>query len=144
MWLPCDCKTSQRTALSWLGGLGWFQKCNLLVFVVSSQRAGVRRTLISGLQKGPAERGHVKKRQKSSQSVKNFFDTFRQSSRRAQNVKNRQKVSRICSTLFDNFRAAPVFRPLLGGSDVRECDEKSLAIAIRVATSSTKNVPIAV
>ena len=48
--------------------------------------------LISGLQKGPAERGHVKKRQKSSKSVKKFFDTFRQFSRRAKKVKNRQKV----------------------------------------------------
>ena len=71
----------------------------------------------SGLQKGPAERGHVKKRQKSSKNVKKFFDTFRQFSRRAKNVKNRQKVSKIFSTLFDNFRAAPFFRPLLGGSD---------------------------
>ena len=67
---------------------------------------------ISGLQKGPAERGHVKKRQKSSQSVKEFFDTFRQFSRRAKNVKNRQKVSKSFSTLFDNFRATPFFRPL--------------------------------
>ena len=91
--------------------------------------------LISGLQKGPAERGHIKKRQKSSKSfstlfdnfcagqksskiVKKFFDTFRQFSRRAKNVKNRQKVSKIFSTLFDNFRAAPFFRPLLGGSDL--------------------------
>ena len=72
---------------------------------------------VSGLQKGPAERDHVKKRQKSSKSVKKFFDTFRQFSRRAKNVKNRQKVSKIFSTLFDNFRAAPVFRPLLGGSE---------------------------
>ena len=45
---------------------------------------------ISGPQKRPAERGHVK---------------------------NRQRVSKTFSTLFDNFRAAPVFRPLLGGSD---------------------------
>ena len=61
--------------------------------------------ILSGLQKGPAERGHVKKtskvvrkcqkvsrhfstifaqgkeRQKSSKSVKKFFDTFRQFSR---------------------------------------------------------------
>ena len=28
-------------------------------------------------------------------------------------------MSKIFSTLFDNFRAAPVFRPLLGGSDRR-------------------------
>ena len=56
-------------------------------------------------------------RQKSSKSVKKFFDTFRQFSRRAKNVKNRQKASKSFSTLFDNFRAAPFFRPLLGGSD---------------------------
>ena len=68
-------------------------------------------------QKGPAERGHVKKRQKSSKSVKNIFDTFRQFSRRAKNVKNRQKVSKYFSTFFDIFRAAPVFRPFLGGSE---------------------------
>ena len=68
---------------------------------------------VSGPQKGPAERGHVKKRQKPSKSVKNIFDTFRQFSRK------RQKVSKIFSTLFGNFRAAPVFRPLLGGSDLR-------------------------
>ena len=74
---------------------------------------------ISGLQKGSAERGHVKKRQKSSKSVKKFFDTFRQFSRRAKNVKNRQKVSKSFSTLFDNFRAAPFFRPLLQSADFR-------------------------
>ena len=34
------------------------------------------REKISGLQKGPAERGHVKNRQKSSKNVKKFFDTF--------------------------------------------------------------------
>ena len=65
---------------------------------------------ISGPQKGPAERGHVKKHQKSSKSVKIFFDTFRHFSRRAKKVKNRQKVSKYFSTLFDNLRAAPVFR----------------------------------
>ena len=74
--------------------------------------------LVSGLQKGPAERGHVKKRQKSSKSVKKFFDTFRQFSRRAKNVKNRQKASKSFSTLFDNFRAAPLFRPFLQSADL--------------------------
>ena len=54
------------------------------------------------------------RRQKSSKSVKNMFDTCRHFSRRAKNVKNRQKVSNYFSTLLDNFRAAPVFRPLLG------------------------------
>ena len=75
------------------------------------------RDKFSGPQNGPAERGHVKKRQKSSKSVKNIFDTFRHFSRRAKNVKNRQKVSKIFSTLFDNFRSAAVFWPLLGASD---------------------------
>ena len=77
--------------------------------------------VLSGLQKGPAERGHVKKSQKSSKSVKKFFDTFRQFSRRAKNVKNRQKVSKSFSTLFDNFRAGHLFsgpfcNPLMFGS----------------------------
>ena len=75
-------------------------------------------TMFSGPQKGPAERGHVKKRQKSSKSVKNIFVTFRHFSRRTKNVKNRQKVSKVFSTLFDYFRAAPVFWPFLGGSDM--------------------------
>ena len=74
--------------------------------------------IFSGLQKGPARRGHVKKRQKSSKSVKKFSDTFRQFSCRAKNVKNRQKASNSFSTLFNNFRAAPYFRPLLGGSEI--------------------------
>ena len=56
-------------------------------------------------------------RQKTSKSVKKFFDTFRQFSRRAKNVKNRRKVSKSFSTLFDNFRAAPFFRPLLRSAD---------------------------
>ena len=72
-------------------------------------------TIISGLQKGPAERGHVKKRQKSSKSVKKFFDTVRQFSKR----QKLEKASKHFSTLFDYFRAAPFFWPLLGGSDIR-------------------------
>ena len=72
---------------------------------------------LSGLQKGPAEKGHVKKRQKSPKSVKKFLTLFRQFSRRAKNVKNPQKASKSFSTHFNNFRAAPFFRPLLGGSD---------------------------
>ena len=72
----------------------------------------VKKSIFSGPQKGPAERGHFDKRQKSSKSVKNIFDTFRHF-RAGQ--KKRQKVSKIISTLFDNFRAAPVFRPFFGG-----------------------------
>ena len=62
-------------------------------------------------------KGAASKRRKSSRSVKKFFDTFRQFSRRAKNVKNRQKVSKSFSTLFDNFRAAPFFRPLLQSAE---------------------------
>ena len=56
------------------------------------------RSKFSGLQKGPAERGHVKKRQKSSKSVKKFstlFDNFRAG----------QKTSKIFNflTIFDVF-----------------------------------------
>ena len=63
--------------------------------------------------KGPAERGHVKKRQKASKIFLTFLDFF---SRRARSVKNRQKVSKILS---DTFRAAPVLRPVLVGSEER-------------------------
>ena len=78
----------------------WIGSGHLACWIALAKRAGG---------KGP--------RQKSSKSVKNIFDTFRQFSRRAKKVKNRQKVSKYFSTLFDNFRAAPVFRPLLGGSE---------------------------
>ena len=44
-------------------------------------------------------------------SVKNVFDNFRAEPKE---VKNRRTVSK---TIFDNFRAAPIFQPLLGGSD---------------------------
>ena len=55
----------------------------------------------------------VKKCQKYFRHFSTFF------ARRAkQNFKNRQKMAKMFSTLFDNFRAAPVFRPLLGGSEI--------------------------
>ena len=64
-------------------------------------RPGRLGNVFSGLQKGPVERGHIKKRQKSSKSVKKFFDTFRQFSRRA---KKRQKSSKNVKKFFDTFR----------------------------------------
>ena len=71
---------------------------------------------MSGLQKGPAERGHV---EKVSKSVKKFFDTFRQFSRTA---KNRQKSSKSVEKFFDTFRqfsrGAKFFPPFLGASDL--------------------------
>ena len=72
------------------------------------------RFLAGGPQKGPAERGHVKKCQKSSKSFKIFSTLFDHFSRRAKNIKIGKKVSKIFSTLFNHFRAAPVFRPLWG------------------------------
>ena len=58
--------------------------------------------------------GHVKKLQKSSKSVKNIFltlfDIFRAGQKSSKCGKN------ILDT-FQQFRVAPVFRPLLGGSD---------------------------
>ena len=73
-------------------------------------------------------------RQKESKSVKIIFDTFRHFSRRAKKVKNRQTVSKIFLTLFDNFRAAPVFQPLLGGSDGK-------GVTGHVGTNTPKFVP---
>ena len=99
--------------------LGWWEMGDFWLRNPLFPILGISAPVISGLQKGPAERGHVKKRQKSSKSVRKFFDTFRQFSRRAKNVKNRQKLSKSFSTLFDNFRAAPFFRPLLQSADVR-------------------------
>ena len=55
----------------------------------------------SGPQKGPAERGHVKKRQKSSKSVKNIcrhFSTF------FAQGKNTSKIVKKCQKYFFTFR----------------------------------------
>ena len=74
--------------------------------------------IISGPQKGPAERG----RQKTSKIVQKCQKYFRHFSTSFAQGKTRQKVFKSFSTLFDNFRAAPVFRPLFlgggGGSDI--------------------------
>ena len=55
---------------------------------------------ISGLQKGPAERGHVKKRQKSSKSFSTLFDNSRAGQKTSKIVKKRRKVFRHFSTIF--------------------------------------------
>ena len=70
--------------------------------------------IISGLQKGPAERGHVKKHQNSSKVSKSFstlFDNFRAGQKTSKFVKKRQKVFRH---FFDTFRAAPFYGPFWG------------------------------
>ena len=69
---------------------------------------------VSGLQKGPAERGRVKKRQKSSKSVKKFFDNFRAGQKTSKIVKKCQKVFRHFSTIFARHT---FFRPLLQSAD---------------------------
>ena len=79
-----------------------FAPCNRLFWVspCAGPKTPFALSLISGLQKGPAERGHVKKRQKSSKSVKKFFDTF-------DNFRAGQKTSKIvkkCQKVFDTFR----------------------------------------
>ena len=57
---------------------------------------------VSGLQKGPAERGHVKKRQKPAKSVKKFstlFDNLCAGQKTSKIVKKRQNVFRHFSTI---------------------------------------------
>ena len=68
-------------------------------------------SFFSGPQQGPVERGHIKKRQKVSKLFPTLFDIFRAGQKKS------KKCQKYFSTLFDNFRTAPVFRPLLGGSE---------------------------
>ena len=82
------------------------------------------RHLFQRIAKGAGRKGPC---QKKSKIVKKRQTVFRHFSRRAKSVKNRQKVSKIFSTLFDSFRAAPVFRPLLGGSDFFCCFRQGIA-----------------
>ena len=49
---------------------------------------------------GPAERGHVKKRQKSSKGVKNIFDIFRAGQKTSKIVKKCQNIFRHFATIF--------------------------------------------
>ena len=71
---------------------------------------------VSGLQKGPAERGHIKKRQKSSKCVKNVFRHFsRRAKKTSKIVQKCQKVFRHFSTNFARHQfSGPSF---LGGSE---------------------------
>ena len=74
------------------------------------------KTLLSGPQRGPAERGHVKKCQNLSKSVKIFSTFFAQGAKKRSKIIKKRQVCFLA--FFDTFRAAPVFRPLLGGSDL--------------------------
>ena len=60
--------------------------------------------------KEPAERGHVKKRQKSSKSAKSIFATLFDIFRTRQKTsKNRQKVSKLFSTVLEQHRFSGPF-----------------------------------
>ena len=69
-------------------------------FVSQLRHREFTQKMFSGLQKGPAARGHVKKRQKSSKSVKKFFDNFRAGQKTSKIVKKCQKYFRHFSTIF--------------------------------------------
>ena len=73
--------------------------------------------VLSGQQKGPAEMGHVKQRQKSSKSDKYIFDTFRLLLRWARKIKNWQKVSKRFSTFLTIFARHQFSGPFFGASD---------------------------
>ena len=81
--------------------------------------------LFSGLRKGPAERGHVKKRQKSSKSEKVFrhFSTiFVQGKKRSKSSKSVKKFFVHFSTIFARhhfsgpFWGALIYEGCMGGS----------------------------
>ena len=72
---------------------------------------------LSGLQKGPAERGHVKNvknRQKVSKSFSTLFDDFRAGQKTSKIVKKCQKVFRHFSTIFArHLFSGPFCNPLI-------------------------------
>ena len=69
---------------------------------------------VSGPQKGPAERGHVKKRQKSSKSVKKIFAIFRAGQKTSKIVKKCQKYFRHFLTIFARHQfSGPFWGPLM-------------------------------
>ena len=65
--------------------------------------------VISGLQKGPAERGHVKKRQKASKSFSTLFDNFRAGPKTSKIVS--KSVKKFFNTFRQFFRAGHLFFP---------------------------------
>ena len=99
---------------------------------------------ISGPQKGPAERGHVKKRQETSKVVKKCQKYFRHFSTFFAQGKQRQKSSKSVKNIpsfFDNFRAAPVFRPLWGPLIIAKPEGTSHRSSV-CARSGASHVPL--
>ena len=75
--------------------------------------------------KGPVERGHVKRRQKSSKKCQKAFDTFQLFFlRRAKNVKYRQKYDK--KRVFDDFRAGQKLSgPFWGALNLASTEKRS-------------------
>ena len=69
---------------------------------------------LSGPQNGPAEKGHIKKRQKVSKIFSTLFDIFAQGQKTSKIVKK----CHIYFDFLDNVRAGSVFRPILGSDFV--------------------------
>ena len=86
---------------------------NLLYTSLSDNCCCITPVGLSGLQKGPAERGHVKNRQKVSKSFSTLFDIFRAGQKTSKIVKK----NKMFFDTFRQFSRGTFFRPLLGGSD---------------------------
>ena len=82
--------------------------------------------LLNGPQKGPAERGHVKKSQKSSKSVKNIFRRFstffRAGQKKSKIVKKCQNSFRHVSTTFARHQFPAPFEGPVGSIFQRNRD----------------------
>ena len=85
----------------------------------------VQQTAKRASRKGP--------RQITSKSVKNILRHFSTFFAQDKNVQNHQKYF---STLFDHFRAAPIFRPLSGGSEL--CHHAIACFRERLCISACK------
>ena len=100
------------------------QPSSYVCIVKEPPKVNRNRTKISGLQKGPAARGHVKKRQKSSKNVKTFstfLDNFRAGQKTSKIVKKCQK----CFDTFRQFSRGTLFPALLGGGGLRQKSHNS-------------------
>ena len=89
-----------------------------------------------GQRKGATSK-NVKNCQKLS--VKHMFDVFFDIFRAGQ--KKTQKTSKSVKNIFDTFRAAPVFRPVLGGSDFWETYRAIAAGPTPLARNLSEHLP---
>ena len=82
-------------------------------------------TTISGPQKGPAERGHVKNRQKVSKIFSTLFDSLRAGQKTSKIVKKCQKHFRHFSTIFARHRFPALFGGLWYHGVHNDCSQLS-------------------